>query len=378
MKRFVVCSLLLAATILLGFHKDVRAASLFGKVIEVNDGDVITIFNLNRPVKVKLLGVDAPEPGQAFAEVAKQHLKDLVLAKLVTVEYSGLAANGSIFGRVTVDNVDICAQMIRDGAAWFDVHNNSRLTDMDRQIYSQSEVAARSEKRGLWQSGEAIAPWEFVNARNARLTAAQSTPNGSVPKRAARPAGQLSSESLLGTALNRSSSSSSRANLASPVAREWRQFQPAGTNFSVIIPSEGLQASETILSGDTPIDVHSHIARDGWTMYAVMWATGPYRGETDELATIQVLAGILKGLGRGYDSVGDGHVFKCDPKSERNVSENGYHGQEFDLTRCTMPGLARIYTKVVGDDRQFIMGVTFFMQPDPNTQRFLKSFKVGL
>ena len=70
MKRLVVCSLLLAATILLGVRQDVRAASLFGKVIEVNDGDLITIFNLNRPVKVRLLGVDAPETGQPFAEVA--------------------------------------------------------------------------------------------------------------------------------------------------------------------------------------------------------------------------------------------------------------------------------------------------------------------
>ena len=57
----------------------VNAASLFGKVIEVNSGDVITIFNLNRPVRVKLLGVDAPEMDQAFGDVAKKHLSDLVL-----------------------------------------------------------------------------------------------------------------------------------------------------------------------------------------------------------------------------------------------------------------------------------------------------------
>jgi endonuclease YncB( thermonuclease family) len=378
MKKFIVCSLLIAATILLGFHQDVRAASLFGKVIEVNDGDVITIYNLNRPVKVRLLGVDAPEPGQPFAEVAKQHLKDLVLDKLVTVEYSGLGANTAIVGRVLLDRVDICAQMIRDGAAWFDVNNNSRLTDADRQIYSQSEVAARSEKRGLWQSGDAISPWEFVNAQMARRSAAASTTNSSVTKRTARPGGQLSSESLLGSAFGRTRSSDPRASLASPVAREWRHFQPAGANFSVIIPSDGFQGTETILFRDKPIDFHSHVSRDGWTMYAVMWATGPYLGETDELAITLALAGILKGLGRGYDSVGDGHVFKCDPKSQRNVSSNGYSGQEFDLTGCTMPGFARVYTKVVGDDREIIMGVSFFNQPDPNTQRFLKSFKVGL
>jgi micrococcal nuclease len=377
MKRIIVCALLMVVTTLLGFHHDVQAASLFGKVVEVNDGDVITVFSLNRPVRVRLLGVDAPEPGQPFADVAKQHLKDLVLDKLVTVEYSGLSANGSIVGRVTVEQVDICAQMIRDGAAWFDVHNNSRLTEMDRQVYSQSEVAARSEKRGLWQSADVVAPWEFVRAQVARQYPSVSATNGSATKRVSRPGGQLSSESLLGSAFGRTSSSDPRTSLASPTAREWRQFQPAGANFSVIIPSEGVQGSETILFRDKPIDFHSHVARDGWTMYAVMWASGPYLGETDEVATIQALAGILKGLGRGYDSVGDGHTFKCDPKSQRNVSTNGYSGQEFDLTGCTMPGLARVYTKVVGDDRQLVIGVTFFMQPDPNTQRFLKSFKLG-
>ena len=64
------------------------AASLYGKVIEVNSGDVITIFNLNRPVRVKLLGVDAPELDQAFGDVARKHLSDLVFDKAVLVDYS--------------------------------------------------------------------------------------------------------------------------------------------------------------------------------------------------------------------------------------------------------------------------------------------------
>ena len=68
-----------------------QAASLYGKVIEVNSGDVITIFNLNRPVRVKLLGVDAPEMDQAFGDVAKKHLSDLVFDKAVLVHYSGIS-----------------------------------------------------------------------------------------------------------------------------------------------------------------------------------------------------------------------------------------------------------------------------------------------
>src|SRR5258705_13893195 len=69
-----------------------HAASLYGKVIEVNSGDVITIFNLNRPVRVKLLGVAAPGMDQVFGDVAKKHLSDLVFDKAVLVHYSGISA----------------------------------------------------------------------------------------------------------------------------------------------------------------------------------------------------------------------------------------------------------------------------------------------
>ena len=71
----------------------VRGASLFGKVIEVNSGDVITISNLNRPVRVRLLGVDAPEMDQAFGDVAKKHLADLIYDKSVLVEYAGISGD---------------------------------------------------------------------------------------------------------------------------------------------------------------------------------------------------------------------------------------------------------------------------------------------
>lgn len=145
---------------------EVRAASLFGKVIDVSSGDVITVFNLNRPVRVKLLGVDAPEMDQAFGDVAKKHLSDLIHGKSVLVEYSGIAADRSVAGRVLLNDIDIGAQMIRDGVAWFDPNNLSHLSATDREVYQQSEQAARSERRGLWQAENPVAPWEFAKAKS--------------------------------------------------------------------------------------------------------------------------------------------------------------------------------------------------------------------
>src|SRR4029079_212593 len=117
-KIFSRCFVFLCGFVFFLPSASVRAASLFGKVSECNSGDVITIFNLNRPVRVRLVGVDAPELDQTFGDVARKHLADLVYDKSVLVEYSGIDGDHSVNGRVSFEGIDIGVQMIRDGAAW--------------------------------------------------------------------------------------------------------------------------------------------------------------------------------------------------------------------------------------------------------------------
>jgi micrococcal nuclease len=369
MKRILAASLFVVVMTLLGFHQDVRAASLFGKVIEVNDGDVITVFNLNRPVKVRMLGIDAPEPGQPFAEVAKQHLKDLVLDKLVTVEYSGLGANSSIVGRVSVDGVDICAQMIRDGAAWFDVNNNNRLSDTDRQIYQHSEAAARNEKRGIWQSGAVTAPWEFTKAKARAVLETKN--NGRTPQRTTRP-GALSPEAVLGSGFV-IAGTTPPGEWAAPIARQWRHFEPPGQNFSVFVPADGRKSVETTLFRDKPINTYAYMVRDSETVYAVIWMAGPYLGEIDEVIFPGAVAGILMGFNKGYET--EGLAFRCEAKSPRTVAVKDYTAREFDLTGCHRRGVIRVHTKVIGEERQIITLISFYEQTEPNIRRFFNSFK---
>src|SRR5215470_17116295 len=75
-----------------------RANSFAGKVIEINDGDEITVFNMNRPVRIRLIGMDAPERNQPFGDIARQHLSDLVYDKQVLIEYSGIGEHSSLIG----------------------------------------------------------------------------------------------------------------------------------------------------------------------------------------------------------------------------------------------------------------------------------------
>lgn len=362
----------------------VQASSLFGRVIEVNSGDVITVFNLNRPVRVKLLGVDAPEMSQVFGDLAKKHLSDLVYDQSVIVEYSGIAADGSLTGRVLLNNADIGAQMIRDGAAWFDPNNYSCLSQTDRDVYQQSEQAARSERRGLWQAENPTAPWEFVKAKALRKNPSLNR-TMTVAQKRGEPRSELTNLSLMMAKVN-AVAPSQPAQAAvndgfdwarSATRKKWRLLQPAGENFSVLVPEEGKEETRSVPNGDRMHEVSMYFARDGWVLYSVAWETGPTYGETDELALSSTLRNYLAGNAAGHQEVSGREDFKCEPRGRKDVSINGYTGVEFDLTSCTIPTRLRMYTRVVGDQRQMYMGATASVKEDENVPRFLESFTVG-
>lgn len=390
MKRYVLVLAIVTSCFL---STDVHAASLFGKVIEVNSGDVLTVFNLNRPVRVKLLGVDAPEMNQAFGDVAKKHLADLVLDKSVLVEYSGIAADRSLNGRVLLNNSDIGAQMIRDGAAWFDTNNMNRLSVTDRDVYQHSEQAARNERRGLWQEENPTAPWEFVKAENFRRDPV-ARPN-SVPQKIKRDGlvPELTNMTLLASAITRSTGvpvggpgggsggveptiKNNFLMAMSATPKTWQRLRPVGENFSILVPEDGTHKTLKEPGGDRMVDVHSYGVRDGWASYVVTWMTGPSLGETDRDALQLSLQGMLKGLNEAYAKAGGQQQVSCGAIPEVDISSNGYAGTEFDLTSCTLPGKARSYTRIIGDERQLYFAGVFYLEEDENVSRFLKSFSI--
>ena len=360
------------------------ASSLFGKVIEVNSGDSITISNLNRPVRVKLMGVDAPEMNQAFGELAKKHLADLVFEKSVVVEYAGIAADSSLTGRVLLNDADIGAQMIRDGAAWFDSGNSNRLSSTNRDVYAQSEQAARNEKRGLWQQENPVAPWEFVKAEAMRRNVAPSVKETVADARPRRsgPVPELNNLTLMSAGMNAvpSPQSTIEANGAwalSTARKSWGHLQPAGEHFSVEIPEDGQRLTTPIPSGDEMVEVNTYMVRDGWAVYSLAWFKGPTLGETDELALKSLLKDFLKGAAQGYRLGSGQDDFKCVPGASKDISQNGYAGLEVDLSACTAPARVRMFTRIVNDERQVYLASVAYAKEDENVMRFLKSFTVG-
>ena len=93
-----------------------------GIVTSVHDGDTITVQNgSSRPVKVRLLGIDAPEisphGGQQFGEAARGYLSAKVLGRQVTVHWKNKDRYGRTDGQIEMDGKDVCRQMVAAGLA---------------------------------------------------------------------------------------------------------------------------------------------------------------------------------------------------------------------------------------------------------------------
>lgn len=140
---------------------------LSGRVQEVMSGSCLKIVDLhNIQVDVCFRYAAAPEPGQPTADVAKKHLEDLVLNQLVTAFITSADEDEGFFiGEVVSDKYNVGMQMVRDGVAWYYGEGSGNQSAEERSIYAQSELAARSERRGLWQEASPTPPWVYQARR---------------------------------------------------------------------------------------------------------------------------------------------------------------------------------------------------------------------
>ena len=135
---------------------------LQGKVVSVADGDTITVLDAEKTQhKIRLQGIDAPEKAQAFGAKSKQALYEMVHGKTVQVSFEKSDKYGRILGKVLLDGQDICHQQIKAGLAWHYKKYQNQQPLVDRDAYSASETAAKSEKLGLWSDPQPVAPWDF-------------------------------------------------------------------------------------------------------------------------------------------------------------------------------------------------------------------------
>ena len=156
----LICILLLLLS-LLSF-----AEELTGKVINVSDGDTITVLDSNnQKYKIRLQGIDAPETQQAFGETSRQSLASLVYDKEVIILWDKRDKYARILGKVIVDGRDANYEQLKKGLAWYYKQYENDLSDEDKERYAEAEAWARNYTEGLWTDSKSIPPWEFRHKR---------------------------------------------------------------------------------------------------------------------------------------------------------------------------------------------------------------------
>lgn len=161
----VLCLLLYAGSILAG--------DIEGTVVDVSDGDTLTLVDHNKVRHtIRLVGIDAPELKQVFGPESKQHLSSLVLNRPARLVDKKRDRNGHDIGQLWVPDPDCnrpdCARkndagrmQLQAGMAWWYRGYPREQSDSDRGYYEYDEFDARARLKGLWQDDHAVPPWEW-------------------------------------------------------------------------------------------------------------------------------------------------------------------------------------------------------------------------
>jgi endonuclease YncB( thermonuclease family) len=142
------------------------AETFKGKVIGVSDGDTITVLRDNKPIKIRLHGVDCPEMKQPFGKKAKQFTSAFVFGKqvivnVVTKDRTGRAGARIIIFRQLAPHAkslgfDLGTELVKAGLAWW-----SRKYDPTNESLAELEAYAKKIKQGLWADKTPVAPWDW-------------------------------------------------------------------------------------------------------------------------------------------------------------------------------------------------------------------------
>lgn len=135
-----------------------------GQVVDVLDGRTVVIEIANAKVTAVLQFIEVPEVGQQLNRVVIDHLRQLLIGKVVEFKARAIVGNRTI-GRIMLKDTDISQQMLRDGAAWLVPPEVTGPDAPEREYYAASETAARTDKLGVWSVRDLQPAWEFRNAK---------------------------------------------------------------------------------------------------------------------------------------------------------------------------------------------------------------------
>ncbi len=146
--------------------------SMSGTVVAVQSGDSFSLNVDGELFRIRLADVDCPEVKQSMYRQAMQFTRDLILGKLIRVNYEMIDRFGTVVAYVVLPDGRILNEvLLKEGWAW---HYRVRV---DHKIeLEQLEYEAWSARLGIWVDPEPVPPW--VYRREGRLPTPPSSPSG--------------------------------------------------------------------------------------------------------------------------------------------------------------------------------------------------------
>jgi len=140
-----------------------------GKVINVHDGDTVTLLDQNnKKTTIRLQGIDAPELKQAFGAAAQENLSRMVLGKQVTIYWTKVDKYRRTVGTIMLDGRDVNIEQVKAGVAWHFKKYEDEQPPEDRRTYAAAEQEARTAGLGLWSDAKSIAPGDWRQEAKAK------------------------------------------------------------------------------------------------------------------------------------------------------------------------------------------------------------------
>ena len=133
--------------------------SFTGRVIDVADGDTVTILTQNQEkIKIRLAGIDCPEGSQVHGEKAKQFISSLVSERRVRIIPDTIDQYGRTVATLLINGENLNRQIIAFGHGW--VYRKYCTADYCND-WLKLEQTARDARVGLWSDENPQPPWEW-------------------------------------------------------------------------------------------------------------------------------------------------------------------------------------------------------------------------